>query len=137
MPNITQAAVGNRDKLLVCGNDYETHDGTGVRDYIHVVDLAKGHVKALRKIQENAGLSIYNLGTGTGYSVMDLIRNFELATGKKVPYEIVGRRPGDIATVYSDATKAKEELDWVAENDIFQMCQDAWRFQEMNPNGYA
>ncbi len=136
MPYITQVAVGKREKLGVFGNDYDTHDGTGVRDYIHVVDLARGHVKALKKVEENAGLRIYNLGTGVGYSVLDIVKNFEEATGVKIPYEIQARRPGDIATCYSDAAKAKEELGWVAEYGIREMCEDSWRWQKNNPNGY-
>ena len=107
-----------------------------MRDYIHVVDLAKGHVKALKKIEDNSGLSIYNLGTGKGYSVLDIVKNFEAATGVKIPYVIKPRRPGDIATCYSDATKAEEELGWVAENDIREMCADSWNWQSHNPNGY-
>ena len=136
MPYVTQVAVGKRPELGVFGNDYDTHDGTGVRDYIHVVDLAKGHVKALKKIEEKAGLKLYNLGTGKGYSVLDIVKNFEEATGVKVPYSIKDRRPGDIATCYSDASKAKEELGWVAENGIREMCEDSWRWQKNNPNGY-
>ena len=111
-------------------------DGTGVRDYIHVVDLAKGHVKALKKLEDNSGLSIYNLGTGKGYSVLDIVKNFEAATGVKIPYVIKPRRPGDIATCYSDATKAEKELGWKAENGIREMCADSWRWQSQNPNGY-
>ena len=136
MPYITQVAVGKLKELGVFGNDYDTPDGTGVRDYIHVVDLAKGHVMALKKIQENAGLKIYNLGTGVGYSVLDIVKNFEEATGVKIPYVIKERRPGDIATNYADVTKAKEELGWVAENGIKEMCEDSWRWQKNNPNGY-
>ena len=136
MPYITQVAVGKRAELGVFGDDYDTHDGTGVRDYIHVVDLAKGHVKALSKIEEKAGLKLYNLGTGNGYSVLDIVKNFEAATGVKVPYSIKPRRPGDIATCYADATKAKNELGWVAENGILEMCEDSWRWQKNNPNGY-
>ena len=136
MPYITQVAVGKLKELGVFGNDYDTPDGTGVRDYIHVVDLAKGHVMALKKIQENAGLKIYNLGTGVGYSVLDIVKNFEAATGVKIPYVIKERRPGDIATNYADVTKAKEELGWVAENGIKEMCEDSWRWQKNNPNGY-
>ena len=124
MPYITQVAVGKLKELRVFGNDYDTPDGTGVRDYIHVVDLAKGHVKALKKLEDNSGLSIYNLGTGKGYSVLDIVKNFEAATGVKIPYVITPRRPGDIATCYSDATKAKEELGWEAENGIREMCED-------------
>mgnify|MGYP000398205160 FL=1 len=136
MPYITQVAIGKRKELGVFGNDYDTHDGTGVRDYIHVVDLAKGHVAAIRKLDEKAGLKIYNLGTGKGYSVLDMVHNFEAATGVKIPYVIQARRPGDIATCYSSAELAKKELGWVAENDIREMCEDSWRWQKMNPNGF-
>ena len=136
MPYITQVAVGKREKLGVFGNDYPTPDGTGVRDYIHVVDLAEGHVKAIEKIAENPGLKIYNLGTGVGYSVLDIVKNFEDATGVKIPYEIKERRAGDIAENYADATLAKEELGWVAKNGIKEMCEDSWRWQSMNPNGF-
>lgn len=136
MPYVTQVAIGKRAELGVFGNDYDTHDGTGVRDYIHVVDLAKGHVKALQKLEENVGLKIYNLGTGKGYSVLDIVHNFEAATGVKIPYSIKPRRPGDIATCYSSAELAKKELGWVAENGIREMCEDSWRWQKMNPNGY-
>lgn len=136
MPYITQVAVGKLKELGVFGNDYDTPDGTGVRDYIHVVDLAIGHVKALKKIEEKAGLCVYNLGTGVGYSVLDIVKNFEEATGVKIPYQIKERRAGDIATCYSDATKAKEELGWVAERGIKEMCEDSWRWQSNNPNGY-
>lgn len=136
MPYVTQVAVGKRPELGVFGNDYDTHDGTGVRDYIHVVDLAKGHVAAVHKLEENAGLKVYNLGTGKGYSVLDIVKNFEAATGVKIPYVIKDRRPGDIATCYSNADLAKEELGWVAENGIKEMCEDSWRWQKMNPNGY-
>ncbi len=136
MPYITQVAVGKRPELGVFGNDYDTHDGTGVRDYIHVVDLAKGHVCALRKIAEGCGLKLYNLGTGKGYSVLDIVKNFEEATGVKIPYVIKDRRPGDIATCYSSAALAEEELGWRAENGILEMCADSWRWQKNNPNGY-
>ncbi len=136
MPYITQVAVGKRKELGVFGNDYDTPDGTGVRDYIHVVDLARGHVCALKKIEEKAGLKIYNLGTGVGYSVLDIVKNFEEATGVKIPYVIKDRRPGDIATCYSDAAKAKEELGWTAQYGIKEMCEDSWRWQKNNPNGY-
>ena len=136
MPYITQVAVGKRDHLNVFGNDYDTHDGTGVRDYIHVVDLAVGHVKALKKIEEKAGLKIYNLGTGQGYSVLDIVKNFEEATGVKIPYEIQARRPGDIATCYADASLAKKELGWEAKYGIREMCEDSWRWQKNNPEGY-
>ena len=136
MPYVTQVAVGKRPELGVFGNDYDTHDGTGVRDYIHVVDLAIGHVKALRMIENNAGLKVYNLGTGTGYSVLDIVHNFEEATGVAVPYSIKPRRPGDIDIYYASPAKAKEELGWVAENGVREMCEDSWRWQKMNPNGY-
>ena len=136
MPYITQVAVGKLEKLGVFGNDYDTPDGTGVRDYIHVVDLAVGHVKALDKIKENCGLKIYNLGTGVGYSVLDIVKNFEEATGVTIPYEIKQRRAGDIAENYADATLAKEELGWEAVNGIREMCEDSWRWQKNNPNGY-
>lgn len=137
MPYVTQVAVGKRPHLSVYGNDYPTPDGTGVRDYIHVVDLAKGHVCAIRKLNENCGCKIYNLGTGKGYSVLDIIKNFEEATGVKVPYVITDRRPGDIAECYSSADLAEKELGWVAENGIKEMCEDSWRWQSMNPDGYA
>ena len=136
MPYITQVAVGKLPQLGVFGDDYDTPDGTGVRDYIHVVDLAVGHVKALKKIEEKAGLKIYNLGTGTGYSVLDLVKNFEAATGVKVPYAIKPRRAGDIAACYADAKLAREELGWTAERGIREMCEDSWRWQKNNPNGY-
>ncbi len=136
MPYITQVAVGRRDKLHVFGNDYDTHDGTGVRDYIHVVDLAKGHVAALKKLVPGSGLSVYNLGTGIGYSVLDIVHSFEEATGVKIPYVIDARRPGDIAVCYSSAAKAERELGWKAEYDITRMCRDSWKWQSMNPNGY-
>ena len=136
MPYITQVAVGKLSQLGVFGNDYDTPDGTGVRDYIHVVDLAAGHVKALKKIEENAGLKIYNLGTGVGYSVLDIVKNFEEATGVKIPYVIKERRAGDIAACYADASLAKKELGWEAENGIREMCEDSWRWQKNNPNGY-
>ena len=136
MPYITQVAVGKLKELGVFGNDYDTPDGTGVRDYIHVVDLAKGHVKALKKIEENPGLAIYNLGTGNGYSVLDIVKNFEAATGVKIPYVIKPRRAGDIATCYCDASKAEKELGWKAENGIREMCEDSWRWQSNNPQGY-
>ncbi len=136
MPYITQVAVGKLEQLGVFGNDYDTHDGTGVRDYIHVVDLAKGHVKALAKLEKGSGLNIYNLGTGTGYSVLDMVKSFEEANGVPVPYIIKDRRPGDIATCYADAKKAKDELGWEAENGIVEMCRDAWRWQKANPNGF-
>lgn len=136
MPYITQVAVGKLKELGVFGNDYDTPDGTGVRDYIHVVDLAKGHVKALKKIEEKPGLKVYNLGTGIGYSVLDIVKNFEEATGVKIPYVIKERRAGDIATCYSSAEKAEKELGWKAEFGIREMCADSWKWQSNNPNGY-
>ena len=136
MPYITQVAVGKLKELGVFGNDYDTPDGTGVRDYIHVVDLANGHVKALKAIENKCGLAIYNLGTGQGYSVLDLVKAFEEANGIKVPYVIKPRRPGDIATCYSDPSKAEKELGWKAQYGITDMCRDAWRWQKQNPNGY-
>ena len=136
MPYVTQVASGNLEELGIFGNDYDTPDGTGVRDYIHVVDLAKGHVKALDKIKQNCGLEVYNLGTGNGYSVLDIVNNFEKATGVKIPYTIKPRREGDIAMCYCDPSKAARDLGWKAENDIFDMCRDAWNWQKKNPNGY-
>lgn len=135
-PYITQVAVGKLKELGVFGDDYDTPDGTGVRDYIHVVDLAEGHVAALKKIKEGCGLKIYNLGTGVGYSVLDMVRNFEEASGRRIPYAIKPRRPGDIATCYASADKAKAELGWEARRGIKQMCEDSWRWQSMNPNGF-
>ena len=136
MPYITQVAVGKLKELGVFGDDYDTPDGTGVRDYIHVVDLAVGHVKALKKFEENCGLAIYNLGTGHGYSVLDIVKNFEAATGVKIPYSIKPRRAGDIATCYCDPSKAERELGWKAQYGIKEMCEDSWRWQKNNPNGY-
>lgn len=136
MPYITQVAVGIHDKLHVYGNDYDTPDGTGVRDFIHVVDIAKGHVKALKAIEQQCGVAIYNLGLGKGYSVLDVIHAFEKASGIKIPYIFDDRRAGDIAVCYSDSTKAEKELGWKAEYDIFDMCKDAWNWQRNNPNGY-
>jgi UDP-glucose 4-epimerase len=136
MPYITQVAVGKLKELYVFGNDYPTVDGTGVRDYIHVVDLAIGHVKALEKVMNITGVEAYNLGTGRGYSVLELVSAFEKVTGIKIPYKIVDRRPGDVAICYADPTKAKEELGWVATRGIEEMCRDAWRWQSNNPNGY-
>ena len=136
VPYIAQVAVGKLKCLGVFGDDYDTPDGTGVRDYIHVVDLAKGHVKALKKIEDKSGVTIYNLGTGKGYSVLDVVKAYEKACGKPIPYEIKPRRAGDIATCYSDASKAKEELGWEAEFGIDRMCEDSWRWQSMNPDGY-
>lgn len=140
VPYITQVAIGKLEKLRVFGDDYPTHDGTGVRDYIHVVDLAAGHVAAIRLFGEdgknNCGLRIYNLGTGTGYSVLDMVKAFGKAVGRPIPYEIVARRPGDVPACYADCTKAKEELHWEAKKTLDDMCADSWRWQSQNPNGY-
>jgi UDP-glucose 4-epimerase len=136
MPYITQVAVGKLEKLGVFGDDYDTPDGTGVRDYIHVVDLAVGHVKALKKVEEDAGLCVYTLGTGIGYSVLDIVHNFEVANDIKIPYVIKDRRPGDIAICYCDPSKAERELGWKAQFGIREMCADSWRWQKNNPNGY-
>ena len=136
MPYIAKVAVGKLEKVHVFGNDYPTPDGTGVRDYIHVVDLARGHVCAIRKLETNCGLFICNLGTGKGYSVLDVIHAFEKACGKKLPYVIEARRPGDIAECYADPSKAKRELGWVAEYGIEEMCADSWNWQKKNPDGY-
>lgn len=136
MPYITQTAVGKRQELGVFGNDYDTPDGTGVRDYIHVVDLASAHVAALQAIEKNCGLAIYNIGTGHGYSVLDVVNAFEKVNKVKVPYTIKPRRPGDIATCYCDPAKAKAELGWEAQYGIEEMCRDAWNWQKNNPEGY-
>ena len=132
MPYITSVATGKLECLSVFGNDYPTHDGTGVRDYIHVVDLAKGHLKALEKIENESGLFIYNLGTGKGYSVLDLVKTFEKVNNVKINYKIVARRSGDIATCYADATKAKKELNWEASKNLEDMCRDSWNFAKQN-----
>lgn len=137
MPFVTQVAVGKLDKLRVFGDDYPTKDGTGVRDYIHVVDLAIGHIKALEKISDTSGVLTYNLGTGKGSSVLDVIKAFEKANSLEIPYEITPRRPGDAAVCYADPTKAEKELDWKAERDLEAMCRDAWNWQSKNPNGYT
>ena len=137
MPYITKVAIGSLKELSVFGDDYPTHDGTGVRDYIHVVDLARGHVKALDKLSENPGLVTYNLGTGNGYSVLDLVKAFSKASNREVPYKIAERRAGDIAMCYADPSKAEVELGWKAEYGIDDMCQDSWRWQSQNPNGYG
>lgn len=136
MPFITQVAVGRREKLNVFGSDYNTHDGTGVRDYIHVIDLAIGHLKALEKIEQNPGLKVYNLGTGNGYSVLDVVKAFEKASGINIPCNITERRPGDIAVCYADPALAKKELGWEAKLGIFEMCRDSWNWQKNNPQGF-
>ncbi|MBR4515737.1 MAG: UDP-glucose 4-epimerase GalE [Lachnospiraceae bacterium] len=136
LPYVAQVAIGKLECVGVFGNDYDTPDGTGVRDYIHVVDLAVGHVKAIDKIKENPGVKVYNLGTGNGYSVLDVIKAFSKACGHEVPYQIKPRRPGDIATCYADASLAKAELGWEAKYGIEDMCADSWKWQSMNPNGY-
>ena len=136
MPYITQVAVGKLDHLSVFGDDYPTHDGTGVRDYIHVVDLAKGHVKAIEYAESHKGCEIFNLGTGNGYSVLDLVNSFERVNGVKIPYKVTPRRPGDVAEVYADTKKAAEMLGWHAEKNVDDMCRDSWNWQKQNPNGY-
>ena len=136
MPYITQVAIGKLQDLSVFGNDYDTHDGTGVRDYIHVVDLAKGHVLALKHNLENKGVAVLNLGTGIGYSVLDMVKAFENVNGVKIPYTIKDRRPGDVATCYADASKANDILGWKAEKTLQDMMRDSWRWQSSNPNGY-
>ncbi len=136
LPYVAKVAAGQLECVNVFGDDYDTPDGTGVRDYIHVVDLATGHIKALEKLVTHPGLVTYNLGTGVGYSVLDIIKNFEKACGKEIPYKITPRRPGDIDMCYADPTKAKEELGWEATRSIDKMCEDAWRWQTKNPNGY-
>ena len=136
MPYITQVAVGRREKLSIFGNDYDTHDGTGVRDYIHVVDLARGHVASVKYVTENLGCEVFNLGTGTGYSVLDMVNAFEAANNVKVPYQIVDRRPGDLGTCYADPAKSAEKLGWKAEKNLVDMCRDAWNWQSKNPMGY-
>jgi UDP-glucose 4-epimerase len=136
LPYISQVAVGRLQQLSIFGGDYPTHDGTGVRDYIHVVDLALGHLKALDKLESSPGLVAYNLGTGQGYSVRDVIAAFERASGHTIPHTIVARRPGDVAATYGDPQKAKKELHWTAERGLDMMCEDVWRWQSANPNGY-
>jgi len=135
LPYVAQVAVGKLPCLSVYGNDYPTHDGTGVRDYIHVVDLAIGHLRAVEKVEKDTGVHTYNLGTGNGYSVLDVVSAFEKASGRKVNYKIVDRRPGDIAVCFADASHAKDELGWVAERGIEEMCADSWNFTKNNPNG--
>ncbi len=136
VPYIAQVAIGKRDKLSVYGNDYPTADGTGVRDYIHVVDLVLGHLKALEKLRSNPGVVTYNLGTGIGYTVLEVVEAFSKTSGREIPYEIVARRPGDIAACYADPSKAKTELGWCAEKGLEEMCKDSWNWQNGNPNGY-
>lgn len=137
MPYVSQVAVGRRENLNVFGNDYNTPDGTGVRDYIHIVDLARGHIAALKKLQASSGCKVYNLGTGVGYSVLQMVAAMEKASGKKVPYNIAPRREGDIATCYADPAVAAEELGWKAEYDLDRMCEDLWRWQSLNPTGFS
>ena len=137
MPFVSQVAVGRRPTVNVYGNDYDTPDGTGVRDYIHISDLASGHSCAVKKLAEKPGLKIYNLGTGKGYSVLDMINAMEAASGKKIPYVICPRRGGDIGSVYSDASLATKELGWNATKGLEDMCRDLWRWQSMNPNGFS
>ncbi|MEE1280193.1 MAG: UDP-glucose 4-epimerase GalE [Oscillospiraceae bacterium] len=136
MPYITQVAIGKRECLSVFGDDYDTPDGTGVRDYIHVVDLAQGHLKAVERVLSCKGIDAYNLGTGKGYSVLDMVHAFEAASGKKLAYKIAQRRSGDVAMCYADPSYAKEKLGWVAERELAEMCEDSWRWQKNNPNGY-
>ena len=137
MPYITQLAIGRRENLSVYGNDYDTHDGTGVRDYIHVVDLAKGHVAAVKYTAEHKGAEVFNLGTGTGYSVLDMVHTFRQVNQVELPYQIVERRPGDIATCYADPAKSQKLLGWKAEKDLSDMCRDSWNWQSKNPQGYG
>lgn len=137
LPYVAQVASGKLEKVHVFGDDYDTPDGTGVRDYIHVVDLAKGHVKAIEGMEKMDGVNVFNLGTGVGYSVLDIIHALEKACGKRLPYVIDPRRPGDIATCYSDPSKAEKILGWKAEKNIEDMCRDAWNWQTKNPDGYG
>ena len=136
LPYVSQVAIGKLEKLYVFGNDYPTRDGTGVRDYIHVLDLARAHSLALRKLAEKPGLVTYNIGTGKGYSVLEIVRAFEKASGRKVPYEIIGRRPGDIAECYADPSLAKKEMGFECRYGLDEMCEDSWRWQSMNPSGF-
>ncbi|PPA69238.1 UDP-glucose 4-epimerase GalE [Jeotgalibacillus proteolyticus] len=137
VPYISQVAIGKRDRLRIHGKDYPTKDGTGVRDYIHVVDLAKGHIKALEKIKKENVVDTFNLGTGKGYSVLEVVKAFQLASGRMIPCEAGDRRPGDIAICYADPSKAQKELGWTATKTITEMCKDTWRWQQQNPNGYS
>lgn len=136
MPYITQVAIGKREELQVFGDDYDTHDGTGVRDYIHVVDLVKGHIKALQYLEENEGIETFNLGTGIGYSVLDLVSNFKEVTQKDIPYKVIERRPGDIGVCYANPEKARNLLGWKAEKGLLEMCKDSWKWQSENPEGF-
>lgn len=137
MPYICQVAAGKHDYLRVFGDDYDTHDGTGVRDYLHVMDLAQGHLAALDYAAKNTGALVCNLGTGVGYSVLDIVHSFEKVNQLTIPFRILDRRPGDIATCYADPTLAREKLHWVAARSLDEMCRDAWNWQKNNPNGYA
>jgi UDP-glucose 4-epimerase len=137
MPFISQVAVGRREYVSVWGSDYPTPDGTGVRDYIHVVDLAAGHVAALARLGDASGVTIYNLGTGRGHSVLEVIRAFEVATGQSIPYRLAARRPGDVPSCFADARKAEIELGWRARRGLQEICGDSWRWQSANPQGYA
>ena len=137
MPYITQVAIGRRPQLSIYGNDYDTHDGTGVRDYIHVVDLAKGHVAAVEFIHRNTGCEVFNLGTGIGYSVLDMVKSFQQANGVEVPYVITDRRPGDLATCFADPAKSEQVLGWKAEKTLVDMCRDSWNWPSKNPMGYS
>ena len=137
MPYITQVAVGRRPQLSIFGEDYDTHDGTGVRDYIHVVDLAKGHVAAVKYVTAHPGCEVFNLGTGCGYSVLDMVKTFQSVNEVPVPYQIVDRRPGDLATCYADPAKSAEVLGWKAEKTLADMCRDSWRWQSQNPKGFG
>lgn len=136
MPFISQVAVGKREKLYVFGNDYNTHDGTGIRDYIHVVDLVKGHIKALEYIKHHTGVEAFNLGTGKGYSVLDLVKKFSEVSKVRIPYEFTSRRPGDVAICYANPEKAEKILNWKAQYNLHEMCEDTWRWQSQNPNGF-
>ncbi|MDD4296715.1 MAG: UDP-glucose 4-epimerase GalE [Ruminiclostridium sp.] len=136
VPYITQVAIGKLNELKVYGDDYNTPDGTGVRDYIHVIDLVIGHIKALEKLQTKPGIVTYNLGTGKGYSVLDMVKAFSKVVGKEIPYKVVDRRPGDVAMCYADPTKAKNDMGWIAERDLAKMCEDSWNWQRNNPKGY-
>jgi UDP-glucose 4-epimerase len=137
LPFVAQVAVGKHPVVKVFGHDYDTPDGTGIRDYIHVVDLAKGHVAALKSMKKSGGFSVYNLGSGKGYSVLEVIKSFEQACGKRIPYDICPRRSGDVAVCYADPAKANKELHWKAEKTLLEACEDSWRWQSLNPNGYC